>query len=107
MPGRGNPGAAAPGGLVSFATRSGRGGTIGLADGCPARLGFAGGRNGPPPPGVAIGAPGATLAVGGAPGRGLGRGGKGRLGARPTGGRGAPGVSVAARGASALGGAIG
>jgi len=101
MPGRGNPGAAAPGGLVSFATRSGRGGTIGLAEGCPARLGFAGGRNGPPPPGVAIGAPGARLAGGGAPGRGLGRGGNGRLGIRPGAGRGAPGVlSAAARGAS-------
>src|SRR5580658_8429926 len=35
---------------VSLAARSGRGGTTGRAEGCPARLGFAGGRRGPPPP---------------------------------------------------------
>ena len=65
MPGRGAavgiPGVR----CVSFAARSGRGGTTGRAMGCPARLGFAGGRRGPPPPiaGVA-----AALAPGAFPG---------------------------------------
>jgi hypothetical protein len=51
MPGRGAEGA--PGiiaGRVSFATRSGLGGTTGLWAGWPAKFGLAGGRSGMPPP---------------------------------------------------------
>jgi hypothetical protein len=80
MPGRGRPGAAAPGGRVNFASMSGRGGTIGRAAGWPARFGLAGGRSGLPPP---TGDPGTIVAAGGAAGRGIGRAGPGMLGAAP------------------------
>ncbi len=98
IPGRGAPGA--PGPRVSFATRSGRGGTTGRACGCPARFGLAGGRSGPPPPrlagaGVPGAGPGAMVALG-ATREGV-RGGGGATGAP---GRGGAGVSGIMRGAS-------
>jgi hypothetical protein len=58
MPGRGCAGIPGEGGRVSFATKSGRGGTTGLAAGWPARFGFAGGRKGPPPVLMVWGDPG-------------------------------------------------
>lgn len=74
--GAGVPGVGAPG-RVSLATKSGRGGTTGRNAGCPAKLGFAGGRNGPPLP---IAAPAVCP---GAAGLGAGRGGAGMLGTIP------------------------
>jgi hypothetical protein len=80
--------AGAPGRCVNFATRSGLGGTTGLAAGCPARFGFAGGRRGPP---LLDAEPGTLIEVGGEGGRGPGRGGVGILGGAI--GRGVPGVA--------------
>jgi hypothetical protein len=88
MPGRGIAGAPGSGGFVRRATISGLGGTMGRATGCPARFGFAGGRNGPPPPGLAWGAPGEAGTAGR---RGCCRG-AGALGIGA--GRGAPGVAA-------------
>jgi hypothetical protein len=82
--------AGAPGRCVSFATRSGRGGTTGRAAGCPARFGFAGGRSGPPLDGAA---PGTLIDEGADGGRGPGRGGVGILGIGAAIGRGVPGVA--------------
>jgi len=86
MPGRGSAGAPGDGGrCVSFATISGRGGTIGRATGCPARFGFAGGRSGLPPP---IGP--AYCGAAGAAGRAAPGAGRAGVGA----GRGAPGIAT-------------
>src|SRR5438874_3400575 len=87
-PGRGETGGAPmTGGLgwPSFATRSGRGGTTGRADGWPARPGRAGGR----PAG-----PGAVIDVGGLAPAGCGRGGAGRCGAMFGRGRLGPGLGA-------------
>ncbi len=73
MPGRG-AGAPGTGGRVSFATRSGRGGTTGRSAGWPARFGLAGGRSGLPPPSDCAD-PG-TFTDAGGPGA-LGTGGRG------------------------------
>jgi hypothetical protein len=95
IPGLGAAGAPGVGGFASRATMSGRGGTIGLAAGCPARFGFAGGRNGLPPP-TAPAAPGARVAPGAMGLMGAGPGlGVGMLGTAAAGieaGRGTPGA---------------
>jgi hypothetical protein len=106
MPGRGAPGAGAPGmagGLAANrATISARGGTTGRATGCPAKFGLAGGRRGcPPPTGIPAGAAGAGAD---GPGRAAGRGGAGIAGTVP--GRGAPGIAMAG-GAPAPGAGLG
>ena len=95
------------GGFARRATISGRGGTTGLAAGCPARFGFAGGRSGLPPP---TGAPSVALvsAAGvpsdGEPGRAPGRGGTGRAGTPP--GPRVPGAMLAG-GTTIAGGVLG
>jgi hypothetical protein len=61
-------------GRVNLANKSGRGGTTGRAAGCPAKLGFAGGRSGPPLPMEA------PADCPGAAGLGAGRGRAGMLG---------------------------
>ena len=87
MPGRGGagaPGAAGPDGRVlNRATISGRGGTTGLACGCPARFGLAGGRSGCDGDACDVGMLGRV---------GCGRGGAGILGKLGEAGRGAPGI---------------
>ena len=95
-PGRGRPGAPGVAGFARRATISGRGGTTGLAAGCPARFGLAGGRSGLPPP---TGTPSVELAGAagvpsdGEPGRAIGRGGVGMAGTLP--GLGVPGAMLA------------
>src|SRR5579863_460368 len=76
-PGRGKPGAPGVAGFARRATISGRGGTTGLAAGCPARFGLAGGRSGLPPPTGALSvdpAGAAGVPSDGEPGRATGRG---------------------------------
>ncbi len=90
MPGRG-AGAPGTGGRVSFATRSGRGGTTGRSAGWPARFGLAGGRSGLPP--SDCGDPGTFTDAGGPGGLGTGGRGAGALGIGML-GIGAPGAGA-------------
>jgi hypothetical protein len=107
MPGRGAPGAGAPGiagGRASRATISARGGTTGRAAGWPTKFGLAGGRNGAPPDMAPV--PPVCEGGGADPGVGLsaGRAGIGIVGTAAL-GRGAPGVVIITGGAGAEGAA--
>jgi hypothetical protein len=113
IPGRGAPGAGAPGtagGRASRATISARGGTTGRAAGWPTKFGFAGGRQGLPPPVTPLVTPPLSVGPdgggGAAPGKGraAGRAGVGIVGtAGPV--RRAPGVVTIVGTAGADGGA--